>query len=175
MTIEDFNRTFTLYDDLKDLYTINDRVYTGYSDHLLWNDCTVVEDAYITRRILISLQRVKIRGERLGDDRLYNDLRNKVRSKLNTPRGEEIIRFMKGIEEYKNGKPSYEYTGADLEYIIEHYDLYNIRQSNGECPICCCDGCNVMTGYYNCTHQICGTCFEGWKAKTCPMCRASTY
>ena len=47
------------------------------------------------------------------------------------------------------------------------------RIKNEWCPVCLSSDVDNFKGLYKCIHHICYDCYDKWKAKTCPICRAS--
>ena len=44
---------------------------------------------------------------------------------------------------------------------------------NVSCPVCLSSNVDNFKGLYKCIHHICYDCYDKWKIKTCPICRAN--
>ena len=48
-----------------------------------------------------------------------------------------------------------------------------IKIKNACCPVCLSSDVDNFKGLYKCSHHICYDCYDKWKIKTCPICRAN--
>ena len=53
-------------------------------------------------------------------------------------------------------------------------EMKNYKKIKNECcPVCLSSDVDNFKGLYKCCHHICYECYDSWKIKSCPICRAS--